>query len=258
MKKMTLISSVKYAIKDALFPGLDLHTRNRALLARFWRSGERDVLDAGSGNGYFSYLAYKTGARVVALNYNEQQVQRAQEFFLGFKGCDPQRLTFEKCNLYELEKEARRFDEIICFEVLEHIRDDRRVLESFFNVLKPGGVLHLCCPNRLHPRHQMEVLDELEVGGHVRAGYTEEDYISLLVPLGFEIREICGVGDRNVYRLDQIIRNVRAQLGDVAALPLLPVAFPILWKSTLNPQQPFSIYARAVKPSERINKQHKI
>ena len=53
-------------VRHVTYPGLDLHTRNRASLCQFWKTGERDVLDAGSGNGYFSWLAYKSGARVVA------------------------------------------------------------------------------------------------------------------------------------------------------------------------------------------------
>jgi len=53
-------------IRNFLYPGLDLHTRNRASLTRFWQRGPRDVLDAGCGNGYFSWLAIKP-ARVLSL-----------------------------------------------------------------------------------------------------------------------------------------------------------------------------------------------
>jgi len=54
-----LSESIRNALRSLIYPGLDLHTRNRASLRRFWKTGLRDVFDAGSGNGYFSWLAYQ-------------------------------------------------------------------------------------------------------------------------------------------------------------------------------------------------------
>lgn len=113
-----LVADIRYRIRDLLYPGLDLHTRNRASLCRFWQTGPRDVLDAGSGNGYFSWLAYQSGARVVAMNYEQEQVQKASDFLIVHKRADPARLRFERRNLYDLTSETRTFDEVICFEVL--------------------------------------------------------------------------------------------------------------------------------------------
>ena len=152
--KMSTVQRIGNHLRALFYPGLDLHTRNRAVLTRFWKSGPRDVLDAGSGNGYFSWLAYRSGARVVAMNFEHDQVERAREFMIEHRRVDPERLRFEQCNLYDLHRELRRFDEIICFEVLEHLRRDAEVVREFYRVLRPGGVLHVCCPSRLHPRHQ--------------------------------------------------------------------------------------------------------
>jgi SAM-dependent methyltransferase len=236
------------ALRDILYPGLDLHTRNRASLRRFWRTGTRDLLDAGSGNGYFSWLAYRSGARVVALNVEPGQVERARDFLIGHRGADPDRLRFETANLYDLAHEKRSFDEIICYEVLEHLDRDHDVAAQFYRILRPGGVLHVCCPNARHPRHQAEVLDENEAGGHVRPGYTEEHYRALLEPAGFAIREVIGIGPAGVYHADQLVRAVRNRLGDFFALPLLPFTLPFVWAATFDPPTPFSLYVRAEKP----------
>lgn len=239
-------------LRMLVYPGLDLHTRNRAAMTRFWNAGTRDVLDAGSGNGYLSWLAYRSGARVVAMNYEQAQVEKAREFLIGFLKADPDRLRFEQRNLYDLCTETRTFDEIICSEVLEHLRRDRDVLNEFYRILRPGGVLHLCCPNRLHPRHQAEVLDLQETGGHVRPGYTEEDYRALLEPLGFKIDCVAGIGSRYLYLADLFLRTIRNKIGDWAALPLLPLALPFVWFAKLNPPIPFSLYVRAVKPANAL------
>jgi SAM-dependent methyltransferase len=237
-----------HVLRGLLYPGLDLHTRNRASLSRFWKRGARDVLDAGSGNGYFSWVAYKTGGRVVAINFEQSQVEKARDFLIGYRKADPARLKFQQFNLYDLGKETRMFDEIICFEVLEHLRDDQTVVKQFYRILRPDGVLHVCSPYRLHPRHQAEVLDADEKGGHVRAGYTEEDYRNLLEPVGFSIDQVVGIGPPSVYFADKILRSIRNRVGDIPALPLLPLALPVVWFAKMNPPMPFSLYVKAAKP----------
>ena len=242
------MSALKNTLRSFIYPGLDLHTRNRASLCRYWRTGPRDVLDAGSGNGYFSWLAYTSGASVVAMNYEIEQVEKARDFLVGRRRADPSRLRFEQCNLYDLERETRTFDEIICFEVLEHLRRDDKVVEQFYRLLRPGGVLHVCCPYKDHPRHQVEVLDINETGGHVRPGYTEEDYRRLLVPLGFKVEKVVGLGTPSIYYADKIMRSIRNRIGDLFALPLLPLALPFVWLARENPSVPFSLYIRVSKP----------
>ena len=245
---MKVVDQMALGMRSLVFPGLDLHTRNRADLCRFWRKGPRDFLDAGSGNGYFSWLAYLSGARVVAFNYNDTQVEKARGLLLGYRKADPLRLRFEQRNLYDLGTEQRSFDEIICYETLEHIQRDSDVVREFFRLLRPGGTLHVCCPNRLHPRHRAEVLDATEGGGHVRPGYTAEDYRTLLEPAGFRIEMTAGIGPRSVCIADAVLRWIRHRFGDVLALPLLPIGLLVLGFSRLNPEVPFSIYVQAVRP----------
>lgn len=237
----------RHRARGLVYPGLDLHTRNRAALRRFWKSGPRDVLDAGSGNGYFAWLAYRSGARVVAMNVEREQVERARGFILGYLKADPAGLCFEERNLYTLVNETRAFDEIICFEVLEHLQRDEDVVREFHRILRPGGRLHLCCPYRDHPRHQSEALDREERGGHVRAGYTEQSYRALLEPAGFHVETLVGIGPSALCHADTVLRAIRRHIGDLAALPLLPFALPFVWGAQFDPPVPFSLYVRAAK-----------
>jgi hypothetical protein len=103
----------------------------------------------------------------------------------------------------------------------------------------------------MHPRHQAEVLDLDERGGHVRSGYTIDDYRELLEPIGFNLTEFMGVGSRAVYAADKVLRTIRNRVGDMAALPLLPLGLLILKLAPLNPPTPFSFYVKATKAEPR-------
>ena len=111
-----LLTRSKNWLRTMIYPGLDLHTRNRASLCVFWKTGRRDVLDAGSGNGYFSWLAYQSGARVLAVSFDKEQLEKARGFLVQYRGADEARLEFAKFNLNDLPSMDRKFDEIICYE----------------------------------------------------------------------------------------------------------------------------------------------
>ena len=184
--------SLRDLLRFHWMPGTDLFTRRRVGLESHWAHGSRKVLDAGCGNGWFAYRACRGDATVTAVAISAGLVARGAAFYNDYLGIPPTRLRFVELNLYDLPNLGETYDEIICYETLEHIRDDRRVCEHFFAALNPGGTLHLCCPNADHPRWAAEVLDDEEQGGHVRCGYTEASYRALLEPLGFEIGEIDG------------------------------------------------------------------
>lgn len=232
-----------------LMPGFDLCTRRRVKLQKHWKQGSRDFLDAGSGNGWFSYRAYRSGASVTAVSVTEHEITKAKRFYNEFLEAPEDRLQFHHLNFYQLDSLDKKFDEIICYEALEHVKDDERVARTFFNLLKPGGVLHLCCPNAEHPRWQAEELDHDERGGHVRAGYTLESYKALLEPIGFRLVGNEGVGGPVLSKAEVALAKIRARIGDVFATPFALMLFPTVWFDSTKAAVPFSIYVKAVKPS---------
>lgn len=230
-----------------VFPGLDLHNRCRYhFFSRFFRPGPVETLDAGCGNGALSYAAYKRGNKVLGITFNPEETAKARARFSAF-GVDPSRLQFRTLNLYNLSELDRTFDQIICSETLEHIRKDSEIVRHFYKLLRPGGVLHLCCPNAMHPQHRLGRVDNPEDGGHVRDGYTLESYRLLLEPAGFEIVKSIGVGSPLLARLDWVLIAVRIRWGDMLALPVFLSMCPLLALDYLDPPMPFSLYVQAVK-----------
>jgi hypothetical protein len=122
------------------------------------------------------------------------------------------------------------------------------VAKELYRILRPGEVLHPYYPNRLHPRDQAEVPDTRESSGHGRAGNTESDYRAMLEPTDFQIDCVVGTGTPAVCYTDRVLPAIRNEFGDWDALPLLPVALPAFTLATFNPQIPFSLYTKAIKP----------
>ena len=93
-------------------------------------------------------------------------------------------------------------------------------------------------------------LDPSESGGHVRSGYSFEDYQSLLEPIGFEVDTFQGLGGPVRQAFNRRIKELQAQYGAAAGVPLFMLSLPCLWfeNRTQEKRVPFSIYVRAVKP----------
>jgi SAM-dependent methyltransferase len=250
-----LRTAVKNWFRSAFFPGVNLHARERYhVLPRYFLaagSGKvRRVLDAGSGNGMLAYKSYLLNNEVVGVSFSTSEVEKATAEFNQGRKLPKTRLEFRQQNLYALDFPPGHFDEIICSEVIEHLRQDVAVCSKFFELLKPGGILHLCAPNAHHPYNATFPLDTQESGGHVRPGYTYESYRALLEPIGFRIAAKAGLGGPVRQAFNRRIKNVQARFGAAAGIPLFFLSLLFLWLDRVVPSKvPFSLYVTALKPS---------
>lgn len=242
------MASIIYHLgRKLLFPGFDINTRARAALCKFWETGERRVLDAGCGNGYFSYLAWKSGATVDAVSFESDSIAKANNFFT--KQIATGKLRFIYQNLYELDYPEKTFDEIICYETIEHLMGDREMVARFSKWLKPGGYLHLCAPNKWHHYNANITPSPIEDGWHVRHGYDQKSYQELCQAANLEIVSFAGVSNQIVYSCDRFCRAIRIAWGDLIATPFFFLILPLWpWFCLTSPETGLSIYAKAKKP----------
>jgi len=103
------------------------------------------VLDCGCGAGeYVLHLRENFGLDVSGVEYEPSKVERAR--------AHPELAArVEQGNLESLEKPASSFDAALLNEVLEHVPDEPAALREIQRVLKPGGTLIVCSPNRWFP-----------------------------------------------------------------------------------------------------------
>lgn len=245
---------MKELLKWIIFPGMNLHARQRF----YWMPAQfgdevgkgKKVLDAGCGNGMLCYRVWQRGADVMGISIKQNEVDDCDRVFHQQLGIDKSRLNFANINLYKLDAESHQFDAIICTEVLEHIVDDKSICAKFFQLLKPGGVLHVTTPNANHPYNLSFPIDHEEKGGHVRPGYTDEMYRALLEPIGFEVKTVRGLGGKWRQTFDDLIKRTQERFGTFAGVPFFACALPLLALDSATPDVPFCLYVKAVKPDQ--------
>jgi SAM-dependent methyltransferase len=103
----------------------------------------RRVLDVGAGIGTFTERLSPLCERVVAAEADEEFARILRRRLADHANVD----------VVEADAASRlpggAFDSIVCFNVLEHIAEDKEALTSFRSQLAPGGALLLLVP--AHP-----------------------------------------------------------------------------------------------------------
>ena len=229
---------------------------------RRWLSGHLQhgplrTLDAGSGSGAIAIYAAKMGNEVLGLSDNAGQNERAKRraSMLGVPA------TFKLADLREadvLDGEGP-YDQIICFEVIEHVLDDEALLRRLSVHLVPGGRLFLTTPFRFYRPLYTDRISDHEDGGHVRWGYTEADLHRLAGACGLDIEQIDYVSGWLSQKITNAMRRGGKRLPQrlvwAALLPLralLPLDRPMT-RALSYPYLSIAMTARKPAPPERTS-----
>jgi SAM-dependent methyltransferase len=138
----------------------------------------RRVLDLGAGIGTFTRLAAEDGRDVVALEPHPQYAELLEGELAASTSVEVVRGTAEELR----DSGPAPFDAAMCFNVLEHIRDDRSALAAARDLLVPGGHLLL-----LVPAHRLLYGEVDRRIGHERR-YSRGEVRRLAREAGLEVR----------------------------------------------------------------------
>jgi glycosyltransferase involved in cell wall biosynthesis len=145
--------------------------------------GER-VLEAGCGIGNLSELLLDS-KQLVCVDNDKFYVDLIERRFGHLENVCVHQVDLSVKEDYSTIGEAEP-ETIICINVLEHIDADTEVLESFYEVLQPGGCLIVLVP--AHPALYSDVDRAL---GHFRR-YTHDELRAKLKLAGFRVEHVQG------------------------------------------------------------------
>lgn len=190
-----------------------------------------DILEVGCGVGNFTKQLLFFG-EVSAIDIKTDYLRQTKELIgsggqVGFG-------DIEKGSYFFKDK---KFDAIVCLNVLEHIQDDEVALKNLFNLLKKEGRLILIIPseNFLYGEIDRSI-------GHFRR-YEKTELIKKLRTAGFEIiksKKLNFLGAIGWFIVGRILREKKVKKGNVKIFNTI-APFILLLENIVEPPLGISI-----------------
>ncbi len=105
----------------------------------------RRVLDAGCGTGHFTTLVAREADFVCAVDLSHENLHTLRQRLGNRSNVEVLRLDLDSDNDLEALA-ARQLDSVVCLDVLEHVEDDRALLQRVADIVPPGGQLAIKVP----------------------------------------------------------------------------------------------------------------
>lgn len=126
------------------------------------------LLDIGCGGGLISEPLARLGAQVVGIEPTEANIGAARSHAAA-SGLD---IDYQAASAEDLAAAGRRFDIVVCLEVVEHVPDPAAFVAVCASLVRPGGLMILSTINRTLKSYALAivgaeyVLRWLPVGTH--------------------------------------------------------------------------------------------
>lgn len=168
--------SISDTCSDAM---LDADRYNRWVVEQFSARFGKNLLEIGLGHGgFFQHLPQEIN--YCGVDIDSKVISHCQQIWPN----NDYRLFDITSNIFSTFCREKQIDTILCFNVLEHIEDDRLALRQMLQGLKVGGMLHVFVP-----AHQLLYSDLDRLAGHFRR-YDRHLLSSALPADGFSILKL--------------------------------------------------------------------
>ena len=106
---------------------------------------DMEILDIGCGGGRLAEELSKKGANVTGIDASEKTIEIAKQHSQE----NNLKINYECSTLEDhLKKSKKKYDSIICFELIEHVPDQLKLINDISKVSKKGSKLFLSTINR--------------------------------------------------------------------------------------------------------------
>ena len=106
---------------------------------------DMEILDIGCGGGILAEELSKKGANVTGIDASKKTIEIAKQHSQE----NDLKINYECSTLEDhLKKSKKKYDSIICFELIEHVPDQLKLINDISKVSKKGSKLFLSTINR--------------------------------------------------------------------------------------------------------------
>lgn len=148
--------------------------RRLSLIKRYAPLTDKTILDVGCGLGTYVERFRNFSDRVYGVDLEASRVAEAVRRLPNLATARAEELPFPQ----------DQFDVVLLHEVIEHVEDDRGVVQEAYRVTKPQGRIVIFAPNRLYPfeTHGIYWRGRYRFGNIPLANYLPDSLRRRLVP----------------------------------------------------------------------------
>lgn len=196
---------------------------NKWVLDKFKKFLKDEILEVGCGIGNFTAILSGFG-KVYAIDVDKsliEKIKKNDQIKAGFGDIEK--------NIYFFKD--KRFNTIVCINVLEHIKEDFKTLQNMYNLLQKGGKLIL-----LVPTHSFLYGEIDQTIGHYRR-YDPSSITQRLIDIGFVIkfkRRLNLLGAIGWFIAGRILKNKQVEEDKVKLFNIISPLF-LLMENFIEP-----------------------
>ena len=112
------------------------------------------VLDVGCGGGVLSEPLARMGGKVTGIDVTEDVVKVAK-LHAQESGLD---ITYQHTSAETLVEAGKKYDVVICLEVIEHVPDPQALVDTLSQLVKPDGILFISTINRTYKSYALAIV----------------------------------------------------------------------------------------------------
>lgn len=135
----------------------------------------KEFLDIGCGNGYLLKYLSENDFSGTAIDISNKAIIAARKYL-----PKKSKIKLKLADFYKI-KSNKKYDQVFCFEVLEHVPDEKKFVQQMSNVLKINGRLILSVPAHMRDWNKTD-----DLKGHLRR-FEKKELKKLLKDNGFQI-----------------------------------------------------------------------
>jgi SAM-dependent methyltransferase len=191
------------------------------------------ILDAGCGDGEYVLILRKQYPKSIfeGIEFSLEKVIKLTNRIRHFENV---KIIHDSLVDFSV---SEKYDFVYCIDVLEHIKEDKKVLKNLCAALKFSGILYIHVPKKIQNGFFKRFKDYLQ-DDHVRKGYELEELIYSLRENGLQILKAKFTMGRLVtfvWEIQKYIEDILSRrLSQLLCYPVVVVASLIEVHSTRN------------------------